>query len=162
MLRIALIIMWLLIIFPLVALASSAKGASSLDKKWGIGLNYPGFGLKYAINSKNTVEIRTQLGKDILTIGPRYYYNLSLRDKLVLFCGGEVSHLRFKGSVSEGTGIAILTFIGGEYLTAPDFGVSFDIGPAYISLKDRDSEEMEKGIDFVLNIGLTYYFGGNK
>ena len=151
MLRITLIMTSLLIILPSMVLANDTQ-------KWGIGLNYPGLGLKYRVNSRNTVEIRTQLGKDILVIGPRYYYNLSRRDKLVLFCGGEADSLRFKGSVSDGAGIAALIFIGGEYLTAPDFGVSMDIGPAYISLQDRDTEMMEKGIDFVLNIGLTYYF----
>ncbi|MBU0701809.1 hypothetical protein KKE26_11065 [bacterium] len=162
MLRITLIITGLLIILPSMVVASSARDAVSLDKKWGIGINYPGLGLKYKINSKNTVEIRTQLEKDIFIIGSRYYYNFSLKDKLVLFCGGEADHLRFKGRVSEGAGIAILAFIGGEYLTTPDFGVSLDIGPACLSLKDRDTGEMEKGIDFVLNLGLTYYFGGNK
>lgn len=136
--------------------------ASSIDKKIGVGINYPGFGLKYRINSKDTVEIKTQFEKDILAIGTRYYYNFSIRDKLVLFCGGEVDGLRFRGRVSDGNGIAILTFIGGEYLTAPDFGVSLDIGPAYLSLKDKDTNERENGIDFVMNIGLTYYFGENK
>lgn len=152
MLRIVLIITCLLIAFP----------ASSDTQKWGIGLNYPGLGLKYVVNSKNTVELRTQLEKDILVIGSRYYYNFSLLDKLVLFCGGEADHLRFKGKVTDGTGIAGLAFIGGEYLAAPDFGLSLDMGPAYINLKDSDTGEREKGIDFVLNIGLTYYFGGDK
>ncbi|MDI6781873.1 MAG: hypothetical protein QME49_07220 [bacterium] len=155
MLRIVLIATWLLMILPSMALANDTP-------KWGIGLNYPGLGLKYRVNSKNTVEIRTQFGKDIFVIGPRYYYNFSLKDKLVLFCGGEMDHLGFKGRVSDGAGIAALVFIGGEYLAAPDLGVSMDIGPAYISLQDRDTNEREKGVDFVLNIGLTYYFGGNK
>lgn len=152
MLRKILIIMVWLIILPSIAIASS------FDQRWGIGLNYPGLGLKYKINSKNTIEIRTQVGKDILAMGPRYYHNLSIQDKLTLFFGGEIDCLSFKGRVSKGSGIAFLPFIGGEYLTTPDLGVSLDIGPAYVSLKDKDTAEREKGIDFVLNIGLTYYF----
>lgn len=156
MLRMALIITWLLIILPSMVLASS------FDKRWGIGINYPGLGLKYGVNSKNTIEVKTQLEKDILIIGARYYYNFSLKDRLILFLGGEADSLRFKGRVSKGSGIAFLPFIGGEYLTSPRLGISLDIGPAYISLKDKDTAEREKGIDFVLNIGLTYYFGGDR
>jgi len=156
MTRRALIIIGWLIIFPSIVLASS------FDKKMGIGFNYPGLSLKHGINSKNTVEIRTQFGKDILSVGPRYYHNFSIKDKLVLFWGGEADSLRFKGRVSKGSGIAFLPFIGGEYLTSPSLGISLDIGPAYISLKDKNTAEREKGIDFVLNLGLTYYFGGNK
>ncbi len=157
MMKMILIIIGWLIIFP-----SQIAFASSIEKKMGIGFNYPGLSLKYGINSKNTIEIKTQLGKDILAVGPRYYRNFSTKDRLVLFFGGEADSLRFTGRVSKGSGIAFLTFIGCEYLTSPNLGISLDIGPAYISLKDKDTAEREKGIDFVLNIGLTYYFGGDR
>ncbi|MDI6792246.1 MAG: hypothetical protein QME81_05185 [bacterium] len=136
--------------------------ADPLSKRWGVGANFPGVGLKYGINSQNTLEIRTQFGKDILVIGPRYYRNLNPEGQTVVFLGGEADYLSFKGEASEGSGFVLEAFVGGEYFTTPNLGLSLDIGPAYISLKDKDTSESEGGVDFVTNLGLTYYFGGGK
>jgi len=131
-------------------------------KGWGVGVNYPGLSLKCRLNAKQTVELKTQFGKDILVVGPRYYHNFSSKGKTNLFFGGEADYVIFKGDSSEGSGFAAGAFVGGEYFTTPNFGVSLDIGPAYISLKDKNEDVDEGGVDFIANIGLTYYFGGEK
>jgi len=136
--------------------------AEQEGKKRGIGVNYPGLSLKYGINAKQTLELKTQFGKDILVVGPRYYHNFSSKGKTSLFFGGETDYVSFEGEDSEGSGFAAGAFVGGEYFTTPNFGVSLDIGPAYIRLKDKDEDVDESGVDFITNLGLTYYFGGGE
>lgn len=131
-------------------------------KGWGVGINYPGLSLKYKADAKQTLELKAQFGKDILVVGPRYYHNFSSKGKTNLFFGGEADYVSFEGDSSEGSGFVVGGFVGGEYFTTPNFGVSLDMGPAYISLKNKDEDVDESGVDFITNIGLTYYFGGNK
>ncbi|MFH1955066.1 MAG: hypothetical protein ABIL06_26060 [Pseudomonadota bacterium] len=145
-----------LIILPSLLFAEAGS------KKWGVGVNYPGLSLKCMLNAKQTIELKAQFGKDIFVVGPRYYHNFRQKGKVNLFFGGEGNYLTFKGAISEGSGFAVGAFVGGEYFTTPNLGVSLDIGPAYISLKDKDTDKDEGGLDFVTNLGLTYYFGGGR
>ena len=126
-----------------------------MSKRWGVGVNYPGLGVKYRVNEKSAVGIKTQFAKDIFVIGPRYYHSFNPKDKAVLLAGGEVDYLTFKGDSSKGSGWVIEAFVGGEYFIQPNFSISSDIGPAFIYLKDKDTSLDESGIDFVLNLGLT-------
>ncbi|MDI6792841.1 MAG: hypothetical protein QME81_08260 [bacterium] len=59
--------------------------AEQEGKRYGVGVNYPGLGLKYGISSKTTLELKAQFGKDILVVGSRYYYNFSSKDKTNLY-----------------------------------------------------------------------------
>jgi hypothetical protein len=136
--------------------------AESIAKRWGVGLNYPGLSVKYGINEKNALELKSQFGEGIFVIGPRYYYNFNPKDKAVIFLGGEVAYISFKGDESEGSGFCVGGFVGGEYFVNKNFAVSMDIGPVYITLKDKDTSLDESGVDFVLNLGLNYYFGGGQ
>ena len=154
--RKVLTVAWFLIVLP------SLLFAEQEGKRWGVGVNYPGLSLKCGLNAKQTLELKTQFGKGIFVVGPRYYHNFSQKGKINLFFGGEADYLTFKGDESEGSGFVVGGFVGGEYFTTPNFGVSLDIGPAYISLKDKDTDEDEGGVDFVTNLGLTYYFGGGE
>ena len=148
------ILVMLVVILPGMLFADSGRV--------GIGVNYPGVGVRYGISPRGTCELKAQFGDDIFVIGPRYYRHISSQNKLAIFAGGEVSYLTFKGDVSEGSGFVLEAFVGGEYFVAPNFGVSLDIGPAYIGLKDKDTDEIEGGVDGVINLGLTYYFRGGK
>lgn len=136
--------------------------ADPLSKRWGLGVNFPGVGLKYGVNSKSTLELKSQFGKDVFVVGPRYYHKFNPEAKTVIFLGGEADYFSFKGETSEGSGFVVGAFVGGEYFTTPNLGMSLDIGPAYISLKDKDTAEDEGGVDFVTSVGLTYYFGGDE
>lgn len=150
------------IITGIVLLFSSFVFADDLSKKWGVGINYPGLSVKYGINAESVIEIKTQFGEDIFVIGPRYYRNFNSKDRAVIAVGGEVDYVTFKGEFSEGSGWVIGAFVGGEYFANHNYGISLDIGPAYISIKDKDTSLDESGIDFILNLGLTYYFEGGR
>ena len=63
---------------------------SSFAAEWGVGVNYPGLGVKYGLDKKNTVELRTQFGEDVFVMGPRLYHSLSSMGKTVVYGGGEV------------------------------------------------------------------------
>jgi len=131
-------------------------------KEWGVGVNYPGLGVKCSLDKKNAVELRTQFGEDVFVMGPRFYHSISSMGKTVVYGGGEVDYLTFKGAVTKGSGFVFLGFAGLEYPVSPNVGLSVDFGPAYISLKDKGTKEKESGIDLVVNIGLTYYFKGGE
>jgi len=148
--------------FGIVILCSFAQvqkaGANDLTKKWGIGLNYPGISAKYGISPKFAVELRGQFGKDIFVVGPRGYYNFNPMSRYVLYSGLEVDYVNFKGDKSSGWGVAGDAFAGLEFFVIEHLGLNVDIGPAYISLKDSDTSEKEDGVEWVINVGVNYYF----
>lgn len=129
--------------------------------KMGVGLNYPGASIKYLnLPGKWAVELKGQFGDDIVVVGPRGYYYFSSAGKAELFCGLEADYISFKGDNSEGSGLAGEVFVGGEYFVTPNLTIELDFGPAYISLKDSDTKEEESVVEYVVNAGITYYFGG--
>jgi len=153
---------FILSILGILLILPSFVFAESLSNNLGIGINYPGLSIKYGINSKNAIELKTQFEKDIFVIGPRYYYNFNSENRAVIFLGGEFDYVTFKGEYSKGTGLAASIFIGGEYFISPKFGLGLDIGSVYIRLRDKDTSLSESGVDFVLNFSLTYYFGKGR
>jgi hypothetical protein len=114
--------------------------------------------VKYGIDTRNAVEFRAQFAKDIFVIGPHYWRNFNPKDKAAFFVGAEADYFTFEGEESKGWGLVVGGFAGAEYFIQHSFSVSADIGPAYISLKDKDTSQTEAGVDFVINLGLTYYF----
>jgi hypothetical protein len=127
----------------------------------GIGINYPGVSIKYLnLPSKCAVELKGQFGDDIVVVGPRGYYYFSSAGKVKLFGGLEADYISFKGDNSEGSGLAGEVFIGGEYFATTNLTIELDFGPAYISLKDSDTKEEESVVEYVVNAGIIYYFGG--
>lgn len=126
----------------------------------GIGINYPGVGVRYFLTDKISLEAKGQIGTDIFVGGLRGYYYFKSVEKLLPFAGLEADFVTFKGDDSEGTGFAGEIFVGGEYFFAKSFSVQLDLGPAYISLKDtKDTSESVSGLEYVVNFGINYYFG---
>ena len=144
----------------MLLILSTSVLADSLAKRWGVGINYPGVSVKYGINEHHAVEVKSQFGEDIFVIGPRYYYNFNPEERVVMCIGGEVDYLTFKGESSDGSGFAVGIFVGGEYFINNKFGVGLDLGPVYINIEDEDTSLYEEGVDYVVNISLSYYFGG--
>lgn len=140
----------------------SEAQAVDLNGRLGIGLNYPGVSLKCGVGPKVVIEAKGQFEEDITICGPRLYYNFNQGKAMNLFLGGEAGYVKFKGEDSEGSGFAIEAFIGGEYFLMKNLSLATDIGPAYVSLKDDDTEKTEKGIEYVVNVGVNLYFGGGK
>jgi hypothetical protein len=127
--------------------------------KWGVEVNYPGVGIKYAMaKNVNVVEVKAQFSKNIRVGGLRYYRYLE-GEKTRLFVGAEGDYISFKGEEVKGKGFAISNFVGIERFL-DFFSMSVDVGPVYIRIKDDESKISESGIDFLLNISITCYIGG--
>jgi hypothetical protein len=129
-------------------------------KKWAIGLNYPGIGARYALSSNWAIEAKGQIETDITVVGLRVYRHFPPQhDRLHLFTGAEADFISFKGEESKGTGYAAELFAGGEYFFNPRLSFQCDVGPAYISLTDRDTSLSVSGLGYVINFGINLYFG---
>ncbi|MEW6557574.1 MAG: hypothetical protein AB1349_09500 [Elusimicrobiota bacterium] len=126
---------------------------------FGIGVNYPGIGMRYFLSDKICLEGKGQIEKDIFVGGLRGYYYFSPQAKYLLFAGLEGDFVSFKGDDSEGTGFAGELFVGSEYFFVKCLSVQLDLGPALVSLKDDDTSESVNGLEYVVNFGINYYFG---
>lgn len=126
---------------------------------FGVGLNYPGLGVRYFLCDKISLEGKGQFEKDIFVGGLRGYYYFKPEAKVLPFIGLEADFVSFKGEESKGIGFAGELFVGGEYFFAKKLSLQLDFGPAYIFLKDKDTSEDVGGIEYVVNFGINYYFG---
>lgn len=144
---------------PVMLLFSSFSHAEIGQGKSAIGINYPGFGARYFLSDRLSVEGRIQAANDIVVVGLRSYYYFKVVSKVLLFGGLEADFISFKGDESKGTGFAGEVFAGGEYFFAEKLSVQMDIGPAFISLNDKDTSVSESGVEFVANLGVNFYFG---
>lgn len=127
---------------------------------FGIGVNYPGIGARYFLTDKIPAELRMQFGSGITVIGARgyYYFNRDI-SKVLIFTGSGLHFVSFKGEESDGTGFIVELYGGGEYFFNKNFSILLDLGPAIISLQDKDYSASASGVEFVVNIGFNYYFG---
>mgnify|MGYP001044483381 CR=1 FL=1 len=152
--RSLLVLLILVFAFHCVSEAIDNKG------KIGIGLNYPGVGIRYGLTKKFTLEAKGQFGSDISLGGLRVYYNFKSPERINLFGGLEGDYVNFKGEKSEGTGYVTEVFLGGEYFTTKRLALQLDFGPAFISLTDKNTQVKQEGVEYVVNFGINYYFGG--
>jgi len=125
----------------------------------GIGVNYPGVGVRYFLSNKVSLELKGQIEKNIVVGGLRGYYYFKSEEKFLPFAGLEADFITFKGNDSKGTGLAGELFIGGEYYFNKKFSFQLDLGPALVSLKDKDTSESVNGLEYVVNFAVNYYFG---
>jgi len=140
-----------LLTFPALAYAQSIKG------RLGLGLNYPGVSARYGLSNKFALEMKGQFGSGVAVFGPRAYYYFGTDSKVCLFAGAELDYVSFKGDVSSGGGIAIEPFLGGDYFISKHLALGLDIGPAFIALSDKNTDESVSGMEFVANINITCY-----
>jgi len=140
------------------AIGPNPARGEDITHRFCIGMNWPGASVKYGLSSKFAVEGRYQTADNVNVIGPRLYYTFKGYDKLNIFTGLEADYVSFTGDVSKGKGMAGELFIGGEYFISRNLSFVLDIGPAFISLSDKDTSESVAGWDSVVNMGLNYYF----
>lgn len=126
----------------------------------GVGVNYPGAGVRYFLSDKISLELKGQYEKDIILGGLRGYWYFSPVKNILPFAGLEADYVSFKGESGSGTGIAGEIFAGIEYFFTRSFSAQLDLGPAYISL-DAAAESVS-GLEYVVNFGINYYFGKKK
>ncbi len=70
--------------------------------------------------------------------------------------GLEAGSIAFTKEDIGGSGYFAMLFVGLERFITKKMTLSFDIGPAYISLSSDDISV--EGIEFVYNLGIYYYF----
>ncbi|MFH1282411.1 MAG: hypothetical protein ABII27_01955 [bacterium] len=126
---------------------------------YGVGLNYPGLGVRYYLSNNFSLEGKGQFEKDIVLGGLRGYYYFNHEAEILFFTGLEADFISFKGDDSKGSGFAGEIFIGGETFIANSLSLQLDFGPAFISLKDKDTSIKADGVELVVNFGVNYYFG---
>lgn len=145
----------------LLVLALAAPVLSEPQKgDFGIGLNYPGLGVRYQMSDKTSIEAKVQAETNIVVAGMRFYRELSSTRRGRLFWGLEADYVSFQGEVSKGTGLAGEILFGGEYFVAKRLSLQMDMGPAYIALTDGDTSMSVNGVEYVVNFGINYYVGG--
>ncbi|HAV43140.1 TPA: hypothetical protein DCX15_03900 [bacterium] len=126
----------------------------------GLGVNYPGVGLRIGLSQRFMFEARGQFGEGVSTYGGRIYYYLNPQGRICYFTGIEGALISFKGEVSEGSGYCLLALLGGEYFLAKPFSFQLDLGPVYIHIKDKETALSKSAFDYVVNLGLNLYLGG--
>lgn len=139
---------------------SSGPAAGSLN----LAINYPGGALRYFTAEGKAVELFGQGQDKIFTGGLRYYYYPAGlgRGDLFPYVAAEADFASFKGRYSKGTGIGGGLFGGVEYFLGRKISLQTDIGALYMSIQDKDTSLGESGLEFIMNFGFNYYFGGGK
>jgi len=151
-----------LIIFALnfllrTCLVSTAY-SDDLTHTIGIGSGYPYFSLKYGLSPRWSFELRGAFGSGISVYGARLYHNLNPEKRTVIYFGGEVDYVGFDVDEVAGNGFIGLVFVGGEHFITKKLTLNLDIGPVYTNLMDTDSDISVSGMDWVVNIGVNFYF----
>jgi len=127
----------------------------------GIGLNFPGAGLRWFFADRWAVEASVQYEKTALTAGPRLYCYIASLGSLFPYIGIEGDYAQFKDEGTKGVGYMAGGFVGGEVYLYRRFSLQFDFGPVFVSLGERNITNISiqsGGIGFMANFGLTYYF----
>lgn len=143
---------------------AAAQTSGPAAGEFNLGINYPGAALRYFVSDGKGLELFGQSQDKVFTGGLRYYYYPKSLAKGALwpYMAGEADFTSFKGRYSKGTGIGGGLFSGVEYFLGRKISVQTDIGALYMSIQDKDTSLGESGLEFVMNIGFNYYFGGGK
>jgi len=143
---------------PVTLKHEPARQKEGLAGQIGVGLNYPGVDLKIGLTPRFLLEARGQFGEGISAYGLRGYYYFNPKGKPRYFTGMEADLINFKGEESKGNGWCAIGFLGGEYFLSERFSLQLDFGPVYVSIKDKNTNLSEGGIDYLVNMGINLYF----
>jgi hypothetical protein len=149
-------ILFFLIFLP-ITLSAETK------EKVAVGLIYPGICVKVKVKDNFYVEPRIMAEGKVFVGGVRTYLNIKRctgcfgKGLCMLYLGSGINYTKFEGTSSKGAGYAVEGFCGAEYFLNERVSVCADFGPAYISLKDKDTGLKESGVEWVINVGASYY-----
>jgi len=147
-------------------LAAQESAAQQGQQKGSINLNvnYPGAALRYFVADGKGLELLGQGQDDIFVGGLRYYhYPKKLRGAVFSpYAAVECDYLSFKGDYSKGKGWGGGLYAGVEYRLGGRFSLQADTGAMYVSVKDKSTDLMESGLEFLVNFGFNVYFGGGR
>jgi len=141
------------LILPLSALADGT------EYTWLAELNVPGLSLGFRPLPHLDLCARFQYWEGVSVAGLRSQYYLAHPGPFWIVGGAEVDYVGFQADEVAGAGLAAEVFLGAEYMFLEPFSLQADLGPAWISLQDRDSQIPLAGTEWVVNLGLRYYFG---
>lgn len=156
---------WAVLILGIIifSFTGTTAGASNTNHKFGIGLGWPYLSFKYGFHQNWAIEARGAYEDEIGVYGMRGYYNLNHYKKGLLFTGLGIDYVDYVLSEDnqkdvEGEGYVCSLFVGGEYFINERFALSADIGPVYVGLSEDEFDLSVSGIEFVVNLGVNFYF----
>ena len=126
-----------------------------------VDANFPGVGIRAFISDKTAVEGRAQFAIDVQSYGMRYYWYPALFTSVNLvrpYLLMEGAYGRFKGASTLGAGLAGGGGGGIEYALSRSFSVQIDAEGEYFSIKDNYTALTAGELEFILNLGVNYYF----
>lgn len=141
--------------FMFIASAPVSAQVTKNPGKIGVGLNYPGLGARALFFEKYMAEVRGQYEREAQAAGARLYRYVFQDGRYFPYLGLEADWVRFDDEGVKADGFAGEIFAGIECFIRPKLSFQFDVGPAYIGLKEEVLSV--DGIQFVVNFGLTYY-----
>lgn len=147
----------LAVFFSLLFVGSSSTivFASTLEKRWGIGLGNPYVSIKYNTSKTVAFEARGAFGSGINVYSARVYRNFTPKGKSVTFAGLEGGTISFEKKDIKGDGSFGMLFVGFENSLSEKLTFVLDIGPAYISLSSEGTSV--EGLEWIVNLGIYYY-----
>ena len=137
---------------------SKSANANGRRGRFGLGVNYPGVGIRYFLSEHYAAEARWQLEDTAFATGLRMYRYFDVSEHIPVFLGLENDYVEFKGDVAHGKGYAGELLAGLEYYPWRRLSIQFDFGPAYILLADHKYHVSRSGFAYVVNFGINYYF----
>ena len=149
-----------LIVSVILSSISIAEDYRLSAGRLGVGLNFPGLGVRYFVLEKTPLELRMQIEPDVIVPSLRAFRYFNPVAKVYPYVGIEGAYARYKTEVTAAQGYAASGYLGGEYYIWKQVSLQFDFGLAYISLGENKHKLTVSGMEYVLNFGLTYYFGG--
>lgn len=122
-------------------------------------VNYPGAGMRFLFTDNFGLELKGQKDGDVFAGGLRGNYYFNPEYNFIFFTGLEVDYIRFKGVESQGAGGLGGLYFGCEYFFLKALALAVDFGPAFIYLWDRDTSLSARGIEYIVNVGFSWYPG---
>ncbi len=157
----------LLLLFTGLNLKTSISNCTEpqLRRKLAIGFAYTGGLARYGFLKQWSAEFHYLIGSadsDDGTvrsnvIGARGFRHFRTDKKFQPYAGVGADFINAKSDTIKTSGYMGGAFGGVEYYILPRLTIGLDIGPYYLSLKDKDSSETESGLDFILNTFLNFY-----
>jgi len=126
--------------------------------KYGVGLNWPGLGLRALVGARWMVEARGQYEKEAQAYGGRLYRYVFPSGRIYPYFGAGGAWVCYQGNDLNANGYAGEAFVGLEYFIWKKLSLQADCGAAYVGLGQGGVSV--SGVRFIVNLGLTYYFGG--
>jgi hypothetical protein len=121
----------------------------------GVGLNFPGLGVRALIGTGWLVEARANYAKEARVVGGRVYRYVYPAGRIYPYLGLEGDYVWFRGDKVKAEGPAGEAFAGVEVFIRRNVSVQGDFGPSHVGLNGR--RITLDGIRYVVNFGITYY-----